>query len=344
MRPGRSFPRALRRPALVAFALALRAGAAAAPVRAEEAPSAAGAKAAAPEAPSLGTPVPPGAPSDADRDVGLVALATGAGTTAGLRTDGRVLVRTGEAERVVDPPADVGDFRVLCVAGDGVPVVVTTHGRIVLLEPKGARVLALAVQRSAKPAAIPGSNDVVLGSENGSIRRLLRGESPPRLADVVPSGDEPVAALAAGADRVAYARLDGFVLEVALSGGEPRTIRRPTGAVTEVRVARATTYVLEGGALVAIPSRTPSSPAPTAVGPARTLAVSADGSLVARLDGDELEVLRVADGARVASRALGARTPTALAFEDDGRTLLVATRADARPWRVPVTSGEARPR
>ncbi len=347
MRPDRPIPRALPRPGIAALALgvALLAAPASEIVRGDDAPGAEGAKPAAASGFVLGTPIPPASPSDAEKDVGLVSLEANAGTVAGLRSDGRVLVRTGAGDRIVAPPDDAGAFRVLAVAGDGVAVVVTTRGRLVLLEEGGARILPLAVQRSAKPAAIPGSTDVVLGSENGSIRRLVRRDERPRLDDVVASGDEPVGALAAAADRVVYARLDGVVLEVPFAGGAPRVLARPSRAVSDVRVVGTTAYVLEGGAFAAVgegPPRVKADGAPPASPPpeARAVAVSRDGTLVALVVGDAIEVRRLADGTRASTTALAPRAPSALAFEDDGRTLLVATSTDARPWRVPV---EAKP-
>jgi len=356
VRPDRSIPRALPRPTLAVLVLAI-----AGLLASREATVAGDDATATPDARAtaglgLGTPVPPADPADAEEGVGLVALATHGDTLAGLRSDGRILVRTGASERVFAAPADAGAFRVLAVAGDGVVVVVTTHGRLVLLEPGGARVLPLAVQRSAKPATIPDSRDVALGSENGSIRRLVRGDREARLEDVVPSGDEPVGALAATADRVVYARLDGVVLEASFAGGPPRELARPARAVSVVHVVGTKAFVLEGGALVTLDTPSPAAattraapatPRPSTdarVAPdASALAVSRDGAFAAFVVGDAIEVRRLADGASAVSKALASRTPTALVFADD-RTLLVATRADARPWRVAIQTPARTPR
>lgn len=347
MRSAPPIPRALRRPlgaarALVAFALlAAPAGVA---VRGDDAPAGAGATKDTATQIVLGTPLPPAPPTDAERGVGVVAVEAGAGTVATLRSDGRILVVTGATERVVAPPADAGEFRVFAVAGDGIPVVVTTRGRLLLLEPDGVRRLPLAVQRSAKPAAIPGSRDVVLGSENGSIRRVVRDEGGARLEDVVPPGDEPVGALAAGADRVAYARLDGVVLEAAFAGGAPRELARPRHAVAAVRVIGAKVYVLADGGLAEVGAAAAAPRAPEEVRDgsprARAVAVSGNGEFAALLVGDAIEVRRLADGAR-ATATLGARTPTSIAFDGDGRTLLVGTSTDARPWRVAIETRRA---
>ncbi len=289
----------------------------------------------------LGAPIAPKAPSKGDTGVGLRSLDANGGTLAALRSDGRILVVTAGVERVVEPPENGEAFHAPIVAGDATPVAVTTRGRIALLEAEGTRFLALSIQRSAKPVSIPNSTDVVLGSENGSIRRLVRSGASPRLVDVVDSGDAPVGALAVSLDRVVYARLDGVVLGVAIGGGDPRVLARPVRAVRAIRFAGDRAFAAIGGDVIELgkqPSRV-ADPSPRgALEPpdVDSVAVSADGLLLAHLAAGAIEVGRLADGTRVRSEALLPRRPSALAWSPDGRTLWVATTSDARPFAISV--------
>ena len=292
---------------------------------------------------TLGTPVAPASPSKGDLGVGLRSLDVNGSTFAALRSDERILISTAGVERIVEPPENGEAFRAPVVAGDGVPVVVTTRGRIALLEATGTRFLPQPVQRSAKPAAIPNSVDFVLGSENGSIRRLVRSGAQPRLVDVLRPGDAPVGALAASIERVVYARLDGVVLSVAMGGGEPTLLARPQRDVRAIRFVGERPFVTIGGDVIELegPSAKSKPPCAGESEPADidSMAATADGRLVALLAAGVIEVRRTADGARVRSSALLARCPSALAWSADGRTLLVATASDARPFAIRVEPG-----
>ena len=306
----------------------------------------------APEAPvstpattlSLGAPIPPASAPDSGPAIGLLSLDANGATFAALRTDGSVLVETDGRARVVEPPANGEAFRAPIVAGDGIPVAVTTRGRIALLEVAGTRFLPYPIQRSAKPAAIPGSSDVLLGSENGSIRRLVRTGPTPSLVNLLAPGDEPVGTLAASTDRVVYARLDGVVLSIPLGGlplgGEPTVITRPARAVRAIRFIGATAFAVVGGEWIPLAGLQPAKPAPCdrASEPAdvEAIGLTTEGTLVALLADGILEVRRTSDGTRVRSDALRARRPTALAWSRDARTLWVATASDARPFAMPV--------
>lgn len=333
----------LRRTVVVRLALVAALVAGPRPARAGDPPPVASAPPTAPtaRAPALGTPAPAVPRGGESPAVGLLSL-TGSGTTlAGLRSDGRMFVREGDASRLVEAPKGGEAWRVHAIAGDGVVVAVTTRGRIALLERTGERFLPFSVQRSAKPAGIPGSIDVVLGSENGAIQRLVRTGAEPRLVEVVASGDAPVGALAASTDRVVYARLDGVVLGVRLDGGGPTPIARLPRAVRWLAFVGAVPHAAVGGGWFAIEGRSGAAGAACAddaVG-IDAVAVSPDGAFVATLAGGGVEARRSADGAGVRSDALRARRPTGLAWSADGRTLLAATATDEFPVAWPFDRG-----
>lgn len=293
---------------------------------------------------SLRTPVPPADPGPREAGVGLRGLERRGGVTAALTSDGRVYVAMGEAERFVAAPDDGGAWRALTVATDGVPVVVTTRGHVVVLESAGPRRLACEVPRSSRPVALPGSPDVLLGAENGSLRRLVRGEASPRLMDVVERGDEPVGAFAASPTRVVYARLDGAILSIGLDGRESAVIARPRRDVRAIRFVGERAFAAIGPELVALdePAKTTAAPRPSDGSPdIEALAASPDGALLALLVGGEVEVRRSSGGTGVRTDGLGPREPTSIAWSDEGDVVLVATARDARPWRVGVDRGGA---
>lgn len=300
---------------------------------------------------TLGAPIPPARTGSCDAAVGLRSLDANGATVAALRSDGRVLVEADGRTRVVEPPAGGEAFRAPIVAGDGVPVAVTTRGRIAVLEPSGTRFLPCAIQRSAKPVAIPGSSDVLLGSENGSIRRLVRTGAEPRLDDIVERGDEPVGTLAASADRVVYARLDGVVLSAPLAGRTPgigpTVLARPTRAVRAIRFVGATPFAAIGAEFVSLEDEKPANPmhsnGASDAADIDAVALTADGDLVALLAAGVIEVRRTSDGTRVRSDALRARRPTALAWSRDARTLWVATASDGGPFAIPIRRDEQTP-
>lgn len=295
---------------------------------------------------ALRTPVPPADPGPREAGVGLRGLERHGGTTAALTSDGRIYVATRDTERFVPAPDDGGAWRALTVATDGVPVVVSTRGHVFVLESAGPRRLACEVPRSSRPVSLPGSPDVLLGAENGSVRRLVRGEASPRLIDVVERGDEPVGTFGASATRVVYARLDGAIVSIGLDGRESTVIARPSRDVRAIRFVGERAFAAIGPELVALdePAKTTAAPRPTDGSPdVEALAASPDGAFLALLVGGEVEVRRSSGGTGVRTDGLRLREPTSIAWSDGGDVVLVATGRDARPWRVGVDRGGASP-
>jgi hypothetical protein len=275
---------------------------------------------------------------------GLVRIDARAGTVAALRSDGCLLLSDPDdtSRRVIPRVADDEELRTFAVAGDGAVVGVTTRARVVVVRRDGAvTVLPVRVQRSARPTAIPRSPDVILGSENGAIRRLVRAEDgTARLVDLVSPGDAPVSALCATAERVVYGRLDGFLLSIPPEGGDPVVLGRGGPVIRELAASEGVVARIDADGRVALSRRHPSGVEDLELPDAAdVLALSEDGRLLATAFEGRIAVERTGAGGRVETAALVARRPLALVFVRGVHgtdRLLVATATADRPLALDV--------